>query len=217
MRQAPRSWHPRGRETDQGGGRWVVPVLQVPQSVNLWYQSALLTTELEAIFANARPAPQSHLDERVKKVYRVATGLEAPQPPGTSSDAVELIKKRIPQQDDSCPICCQCPPLLIFSLLPTPFQEIQTLRARSSKAIETKVGFPPRRRRFRSRLGTRPRLLSLAPRMRQPPPRRVLSELGAHVYPCVSRRRYLFSPPYLSSCPDFWFGSFRVRFDSWRV
>ncbi|GAA6015001.1 hypothetical protein JCM11491_002389 [Sporobolomyces phaffii] len=78
-------------------------ILQIPQSVNLWYQSALLTSELRAIFANARPAPQNIVEERVKKIYRVATGKEAQ---GDEADTgTSLVKKRLPKEDDTCPIC----------------------------------------------------------------------------------------------------------------
>ncbi|GAA5828969.1 hypothetical protein JCM5353_005186 [Sporobolomyces roseus] len=84
-------------------------ILQVPHSVNLWYQSALLTTELRAIFANARPAPQDQLAERVKKMYKLATGKDQ----GIAKEGEfeveeeeeEVVKKRIPQEGDSCPIC----------------------------------------------------------------------------------------------------------------
>ncbi|GAA6063387.1 hypothetical protein JCM10212_001486 [Sporobolomyces blumeae] len=85
----------------------LLKVLQVPESNNLWYQSALLTSELEAIFANARPSPRSQLEERVSQMYRVATGKEK----ATDKDADEQagdegpVKKRIPQEGDSCPIC----------------------------------------------------------------------------------------------------------------
>ncbi|GAA5947933.1 hypothetical protein JCM3765_007035 [Sporobolomyces pararoseus] len=81
-------------------------ILQIPQSVNLWYQSALITDELRAIFANARPAPQTQQEERVKKMYRIATGEEEPEKDeqGQEIDSVG-VKKRIPKEDDSCPIC----------------------------------------------------------------------------------------------------------------
>ncbi|BGP24892.1 hypothetical protein JCM10295v2_003812 [Rhodotorula toruloides] len=52
----------------------LLKILQVPQSSNLWYQSALLTPELRAIFANARPAPRTQLEERIANAYKVATG-----------------------------------------------------------------------------------------------------------------------------------------------
>ncbi|GAA6001336.1 hypothetical protein JCM10207_006613 [Rhodosporidiobolus poonsookiae] len=81
----------------------MLKVLQVPRSSNLWYQSALLTSELQAIFTHARPAPRTQLDERVKKAYRIATGAEEPDEAGPSSGGV--VKKRVPQEGDSCPIC----------------------------------------------------------------------------------------------------------------
>jgi len=85
-------------------------VLQIPQSVNLWYQFALLTNELVAIFANARPAPQTQQEERVKKMYKIATGEvdpEAEDEHGGQELEDVGVKKRIPKEDDSCPICCE--------------------------------------------------------------------------------------------------------------
>ncbi|BGP16382.1 hypothetical protein JCM10213v2_004384 [Rhodosporidiobolus nylandii] len=82
----------------------LLKILQVPQSSNLWYQSALLTSELTAIFAHARPAPRTQLDERVAKAYRIATGEEQPEA-GTSSAGSGVVAKRVPQEGDSCPIC----------------------------------------------------------------------------------------------------------------
>lgn len=102
----------------------LLKILQIPQSSNLWFvsstdcfvdvsspsplshrfQSALLTTELQAIFAHARPAPRTQLDERVARSYRIATGQEQPEA-GSSAD-VGGVKKRIPEEGDSCPICC---------------------------------------------------------------------------------------------------------------
>ncbi|GAA5886022.1 hypothetical protein JCM6882_004236 [Rhodosporidiobolus microsporus] len=79
-------------------------LLQVPKSSNLWYQSGLLTSELAAIFAHARPAPRTMLDERVSKAFRIATGAEKPEE-GASAGGGGVVKKRIPQAEDSCPIC----------------------------------------------------------------------------------------------------------------
>ncbi|GAA5850422.1 hypothetical protein JCM8547_001870 [Rhodosporidiobolus lusitaniae] len=82
----------------------LLKILQVPQTSNLWYQAALLISELQAIFAHARPAPSTLLDERVKKAYRIATGEEKPDVLSSASDG-GVVKKRVPQEGDSCPIC----------------------------------------------------------------------------------------------------------------
>ncbi|KAH9982583.1 hypothetical protein BGW80DRAFT_34021 [Lactifluus volemus] len=74
-------------------------VLQVSQSSGLWYQKALLASELQAIFANAPQAPNAALaHERVRNAYAHATG-EAPIS-GSSAPT-----RRIPGPEDSCPIC----------------------------------------------------------------------------------------------------------------
>ncbi|GAA5983700.1 hypothetical protein JCM11641_000938 [Rhodosporidiobolus odoratus] len=57
----------------------MLKILQVPQTSNLWYQAGLLASELTAIFAHARPAPRSVVDERVSKAYRIAIGQEKPE------------------------------------------------------------------------------------------------------------------------------------------
>jgi len=73
-------------------------VLQVPQTSGLWYQKALLTSELQSIFAGAPRAPTALANTRVRDAYACAMG-SAPTP--TSSDS----KRRIPGPEDSCPIC----------------------------------------------------------------------------------------------------------------
>ncbi|OCH92261.1 hypothetical protein OBBRIDRAFT_886411 [Obba rivulosa] len=76
-------------------------VLQVTQESGYWYQKALLTSELEDIFANAPPAPNSILNTRVREAYARATGK-----PVASSSATDVTqKKRIPGAEDDCPIC----------------------------------------------------------------------------------------------------------------
>ena len=59
---------------------------------------ALLTSELQSIFANAPQAPTALANTRVRDAYARATG-SATTP--TASDS----KKRIPGPEDSCPIC----------------------------------------------------------------------------------------------------------------
>ncbi|KAF9218198.1 hypothetical protein BS17DRAFT_883543, partial [Gyrodon lividus] len=49
-------------------------VLQVPQDSHVWYQKALLTSELAAIFADAPPAPNSLAYQRVRDAYVQSTG-----------------------------------------------------------------------------------------------------------------------------------------------
>ncbi|BGP40199.1 hypothetical protein JCM10449v2_004157 [Rhodotorula kratochvilovae] len=83
----------------------LLKILQVPQSSNLWYQAALLTSELVAIFANARPAPQTAFEEGIVTRYKVATGALKPEEAEASASAAGLVKKRVPEEGDSCPIC----------------------------------------------------------------------------------------------------------------
>ncbi|KAF8902798.1 hypothetical protein CPB84DRAFT_1775471 [Gymnopilus junonius] len=77
-------------------------VLQVPQSSNVWYQKALLTSELEEVFRNAPLAPNSIAHAHIREAHARATGKIAPEAPSTIPDAG---KKRIPGPDDDCPIC----------------------------------------------------------------------------------------------------------------
>ncbi|GAA5925620.1 uncharacterized protein JCM15063_005074 [Sporobolomyces koalae] len=84
----------------------LLKILQVPVlESNLWYQSALLTSELEAIFANARPAPRTLLEERVQRMYRLATGEVEAEGKAEVEGSQTVTQKRIPQEGDSCPIC----------------------------------------------------------------------------------------------------------------
>jgi len=73
-------------------------VLQVPQSSGLWYQKALLTSELQSIFANAPQAPTALAHDKVRNAYAHASGKASTSTPSDS-------KKRIPGPEDSCPIC----------------------------------------------------------------------------------------------------------------
>ncbi|KAF8206911.1 hypothetical protein K438DRAFT_1668215 [Mycena galopus ATCC 62051] len=76
-------------------------VLQVTQSSGYWYQKALLTTELESIFANAPLAPNAVANPRIREAYARATG-KSDAPPSTPETGP---KKRIPAEEDDCPIC----------------------------------------------------------------------------------------------------------------
>ncbi|GAA5825834.1 hypothetical protein JCM3770_005238 [Rhodotorula araucariae] len=83
----------------------LLKILQVPQSSNLWYQSALLTSELIAIFANARPAPQTAFETQIATTYKIATGALKPEEAKASSSVGGIVKKRVPEEGDNCPIC----------------------------------------------------------------------------------------------------------------
>ncbi|KAI0819496.1 hypothetical protein BC628DRAFT_1016088 [Trametes gibbosa] len=74
-------------------------VLQVAQTSSYWYQKALLTTELEVIFAEAPRAPATIAHERIRNAYAQATGKAAP------SSSQKAGKKRLPKEEDDCPIC----------------------------------------------------------------------------------------------------------------
>ncbi|PFH45786.1 hypothetical protein AMATHDRAFT_157849 [Amanita thiersii Skay4041] len=73
-------------------------VLQVPESSPHWYQKALLSTEVEEIFAQAPLAPNSVAHSHVREAHARAIS----QYTGPSSQSV---KKRFPTKDDDCPIC----------------------------------------------------------------------------------------------------------------
>ncbi|GAA5858171.1 hypothetical protein JCM1840_001069 [Sporobolomyces johnsonii] len=74
-----------------------------------WYQSALLTPELRAIFAHARPAPRSQLEARLSKLYKVATGeakaADLEEDRGEGGSGGLMPRKRVPAEGDACPIC----------------------------------------------------------------------------------------------------------------
>ncbi|TCD66806.1 hypothetical protein EIP91_000942 [Steccherinum ochraceum] len=74
-------------------------VLQVTQACGHWYQKALLTSELEEVFANAPAAPAALASARVRDAYAKATGK------ASSSSQPYQGKKRIPTEEDDCPVC----------------------------------------------------------------------------------------------------------------
>ncbi|KAJ7183772.1 hypothetical protein C8R46DRAFT_984978 [Mycena filopes] len=78
-------------------------VLQVTQASGVWYQKALLTNELEQIFADAPLAPNAVAHPRIREAYARATGKskEVPSTPEVAAGP----KKRLPGEDDDCPIC----------------------------------------------------------------------------------------------------------------
>ncbi|KAJ7108948.1 hypothetical protein C8R43DRAFT_1043599 [Mycena crocata] len=78
-------------------------VLQVTRTSGYWYQKALLTSELETIFAEAPLAPNALAHPRIREAYARATG-KTTGPPSTPTPDVGS-KKRLPGKDDDCPIC----------------------------------------------------------------------------------------------------------------
>ena len=66
------------------------------------YSRALLTSELETIFAQAPLAPNSVAHAHVREAHARATG-KAPSTSVPEEDA--STNKRIPGPDDDCPIC----------------------------------------------------------------------------------------------------------------
>ncbi|TFK18862.1 hypothetical protein FA15DRAFT_674946 [Coprinopsis marcescibilis] len=75
-------------------------VLQIPTHTSLWYQKALVSSELQEIFSIARIAPNSVANPRVQAAYARVTGKSSsPNEPKLSQ------KKRIPGEGDDCPIC----------------------------------------------------------------------------------------------------------------
>ena len=62
---------------------------------------ALLTSELEEIFANAPAAPNSLAHTHIREAYARATGKAVNTEASSSSGP----KKRLPEPDDDCPVC----------------------------------------------------------------------------------------------------------------
>ncbi|OZJ06783.1 hypothetical protein BZG36_00400 [Bifiguratus adelaidae] len=76
----------------------MVKVLGLSKDSPYIYQNALLTSELQEIFASARPDPTSIVPDSVKEAYEaMARGEEAPDPSG--------VMPRQPAEGDTCPIC----------------------------------------------------------------------------------------------------------------
>ncbi|KAJ7189417.1 hypothetical protein GGX14DRAFT_538191 [Mycena pura] len=73
----------------------------VDQSTGYWYQKALLTHELESIFAGAPLAPNTLAHPRVREAYERAIGKSQP----ASTPASSAPKKRLPTEDDDCAVC----------------------------------------------------------------------------------------------------------------
>ncbi|TFK46618.1 hypothetical protein OE88DRAFT_1667229 [Heliocybe sulcata] len=75
-------------------------VLQVPYESSHWYQKALLSTELAEIFAQAPLAPNSVAHPHIRDAYARATGKKL-----ASTSAAPNQKRRMPSEEDDCPIC----------------------------------------------------------------------------------------------------------------
>ncbi|EKM57496.1 uncharacterized protein PHACADRAFT_206397 [Phanerochaete carnosa HHB-10118-sp] len=74
-------------------------VLQVPYTSHAWYQKALLTSELQEVFANAPLAPNDMANSRVREAYARATGKSA------TSSSSSSAKRKMPTEEDDCPVC----------------------------------------------------------------------------------------------------------------
>ena len=72
---------------------------------NLPTPRALLTSELQEIFANAPLAPNSIAHAHVREAHARATGKISADAPATPTPAADTGKKRIPGPEDDCPIC----------------------------------------------------------------------------------------------------------------
>ncbi|EJD41248.1 hypothetical protein AURDEDRAFT_106240 [Auricularia subglabra TFB-10046 SS5] len=79
----------------------MLKVLCLPQSSNLYYQKALLSSELAAIFDAAPSAPTSATSDRLRAAYEQVTG-KAPK--ATIEDEAPASQGRIEEGDD-CAIC----------------------------------------------------------------------------------------------------------------
>lgn len=67
---------------------------------------ALLSNELETIFANAPEAPNSLTNPYVKAAYLKAIGKgEDAEEEEAKAEESDKNRKRIPQEGDDCPIC----------------------------------------------------------------------------------------------------------------
>ncbi|KAH9818697.1 hypothetical protein DFH28DRAFT_958887 [Melampsora americana] len=77
-----------------------IKVLGVSISSPLYYQQALLTEELEAIFSEAPEAPNDPTSQHLRSVYAAATGKAPTKAP------LEVPSRRKPiEEGDDCPIC----------------------------------------------------------------------------------------------------------------
>ncbi|EIW84622.1 hypothetical protein CONPUDRAFT_116757 [Coniophora puteana RWD-64-598 SS2] len=82
-------------------------VLQVPQESHVWYQKALLTSELDEIFSRATPAPNSAAlaDHHIQEAYARATGASSSQPSSSSGKDKGKPKRKELGPEDDCAVC----------------------------------------------------------------------------------------------------------------
>ncbi|GLB41179.1 putative RING finger domain protein [Lyophyllum shimeji] len=122
-------------------------VLQVSQESGFWYQKALLTSELETIFAEAPLAPNSVAHRRIRDAHARAVGKATNQ---TQTQAQTNNHKRTPGPDDDCAICYETmhkvqEALLVWcedcgnALHRQCFQEYRTSTVNSGKQLTERV------------------------------------------------------------------------------
>jgi len=81
-------------------------VLSVSLESTFYYQKALLSSELQTIFANAPIAPNSLMNNHVRVAYARATGGEKEgEEIESKAKETEQDQRRVPQEGDDCPIC----------------------------------------------------------------------------------------------------------------
>ncbi|KAG9020134.1 hypothetical protein FS837_008570 [Tulasnella sp. UAMH 9824] len=78
-------------------------VLDVPVDSKGWYQKALISSELQEIFENARPNPASVASQRVREAYGEITGSSSSQGPSKPTQPPEGRRKF--EEDDECAVC----------------------------------------------------------------------------------------------------------------
>ncbi|KAL7411975.1 hypothetical protein BDY24DRAFT_416537 [Mrakia frigida] len=100
-------------------------VLCVPLHSTIWYQKALLTTELADVFASAPPNPVASAlaSANVRSAYRKAEGMEGEADKfGDLKGMGGVAEKKMPEEGDDCPICYDDlsakDPALTFCLAP---------------------------------------------------------------------------------------------------
>lgn len=77
-------------------------VLGISQNSHTWYQKALISSELQDIFASARPDP-THSNPSLQSAYlKAASGSKKEE---EEEDTGDNSRRRIPQKGDVCPIC----------------------------------------------------------------------------------------------------------------
>ncbi|MCO5573506.1 hypothetical protein L7F22_027277 [Adiantum nelumboides] len=77
-------------------------VLGINQNSHTWYQKSLLTSELQNIFASARPDP-THSNPSLQSAYLKAISGVRKEEDNTKGD--DDGKRRVPQKGDVCPVC----------------------------------------------------------------------------------------------------------------